>query len=120
MSIKINPSFYSELLATRPFIVKAAQKIYDNWDQSDDELSGGICDDIEEEISSIIMDKTSADETILGGQDGDDHAWTIAKFRKETYGINIPANVYEIGAGYSWKKRENVKFTVDDIEIFKL
>ena len=55
MSIKINSSFYSELLATRPFIVKAAQKIYDNWDQEDELSGGGICDDRKKKSDSHEM-----------------------------------------------------------------
>lgn len=120
MTIKIKKeNLYSELLSIRPIIVKNIQKIYDNWEQEDEEL-GGICNEIEEEISSIVITETSAEETELGGQDGDDHAWTIVKKGKETYGINIPANIYEIGAGYIWKKRKNVKFIIDDIDIFKI
>lgn len=121
MTIKIiKDSFYKELLSIKPLIIKAVQRIYDDWNQDDEEFEGGICDEIEEVISSIIISKTSAEETDLGGHDGDDHAWTIAKKGEESYGINIPANIYEIGSGYLWRKRKNVKFEIDDIEIFEI
>jgi hypothetical protein len=121
MTIKIKKNFHSELLSIRYLIIKAAQKIYDNWEtESEEEPEGGICDEIEQMISSIISTKTSAKEVYLGGHDGDDHAWTIAKKGKEIYGINIPADIYEIGRGYSWKKRKNVKFKIDDVDIFRI
>ena len=63
MTIKIiKNSLYKELLSIRPLIIKAAQEIYDDWNQEDDELEGGggICDEIEESVSSIVITKTSA------------------------------------------------------------
>ncbi len=119
MSIKINKNLYTELVAIRPLIIEAAQKIYDNWDQTDED-SGGICDEVENAISSIISNETSAEETELGGQDGDDHAWTIVKKGNKIYGVDIPPSVYETGSGYSWKKRKNVKFEINDVDIFEI
>lgn len=112
-------NFKAQLEALRPQMAAAAQKIYDEWEQGEDDGGGGICDEIEHEISGIIASNVES-EVIQGGQDGDDHAWTIAYLGKEVYGIDIAPMLYERGGGYSWTKVPGVTFDADDVEIFPL
>jgi hypothetical protein len=107
-----------ELNELRSDMVNIAQKIYDDWEE--DEFEGGICDLIADEISSLIDSKLSNIEIFEGGHDGDDHAWIIIERDNTQYGVNIPSDVYEVGGGYNWRKRKNVIFDIDDIEIFKI
>lgn len=118
-------SFKSKLEALKPAMAKAAQAIYDEWDQEaseDGDLEvgfGGICDEIADAISSVVMSHTDA-EMHQGGHDGDDHAWNIFQVGDEAYGVDIPCFVYETGGGYSWKKIPDVQIRPSDIQIFEV
>jgi GNAT superfamily N-acetyltransferase/2'-5' RNA ligase len=122
-------SLEAQLAALRPQMAAAAQEIYDAWDQGGYRSSeggdiefgeGGICDSIAREIGGIIASKIRNVEVTDGGQDGDDHAWTVAYRGKEVYGIDIPHTLYERGGGYSWTKVPGVTFGADDVEIFPM
>ena len=118
-------SFLERLQELRSSIAAYAQVIYDGWDQSDEELGdpefghGGICDVISSQIMDIVSN-TLGVEVVEGGQDGDNHSWVIAYDDNEAFGIDIPHGVYELGAGYGWKKIPGVKFLAEDVEIFPL
>ena len=109
-----------ELNELRSDMVNIAQKIYDDWDDDNEFSVGGICDSIADEISGLIDSKLSNIEIFEGGHDGDDHAWIIVERDNIQYGVNIPSDVYEVGGGYNWRKRKNVVFDIDDVEIFKI
>lgn len=102
----------------RQNMAQAAQGIYNQWDQNDpDDSCGGICDEIANQISSIIVSNIPNVEITEGGQDGDDHAYVIAYNQLEAYSVDIPPNVYETGGGYCWKKILGVIFTAQSVEI---
>ncbi len=116
-------SLYEIIKSKREDIINAAQKIYDSWEQDeegiDEELgSGGICDRISSEIGNILA--YAGVDTIDGGQDGDDHAYTIAYNTEKAYIVDIPHGVYETGGGYSWRKIPRVKFSVSDVGIWEI
>lgn len=115
----------AELERLRFEMAEAAQKVYYEWDQdehgNDAELgSGGICDSVAEAIAGVIVSSLAGVETSDGGQEGDDHAWTIASRGTESYGVDIDQHVYEIGGGYHWKKKPNVIIRPDQVEIFSV
>jgi ribosomal protein S18 acetylase RimI-like enzyme len=115
--------FYPALKALTPQMAEAAQKIYDSWEQGeeDDDLGGGgICDEIAGAIAGIIVGNITDSDTVDGGQDGDDHAWVIAGLNGKAYGVDIPPGVYETGGGYSWTKRPLVTFDASDVDIFPI
>lgn len=114
----INP-LYTQLLSLRPTIAKAAQAIYDEWEQHDECDMGGICDEIAREIQTIIVQHAHCEVTD-GGHDGDDHAWVIAYNQNSAFGIDIPPEIYETGGGYCWKKIPNVKFDANDVHVWDL
>ena len=55
-----------------------------------------------------------------GGHDGDDHAWLVVTVNNERFGVDIPADLYETGGGYNWKKLPDVKFCPEDVDVFQL
>lgn len=112
-------SLKNQLFQLRSFIADAAQKVYDEWEPEEDD-SGGICDQIETAISGVICDHIEGIETQLGGHDGDDHAWTVVYNDNEAYGVDISPYVYEMGAGYSWQKRPNVRIWPQYVQIFEI
>jgi hypothetical protein len=105
-----------QLIALQPQMAAIAQKIYDEWDGE----SGGICDEIANEISGIIASNIENVELDEYGHEGDDHTAVIVKRGDKTYLVDIPYYVYEKGGGYSWKKIPNVKFAPEDVQITRL
>lgn len=117
-----NPRRESDLLAKlkelRAEIARRAQEVYDAWEQDEDGIdeelgSGGICDRISDEISSVLSD--AGIDSVAGGQDGDDHAYVLAVDGTHAYAVDVPPHVYERGSGYSWKKVPGVTITEDDV-----
>ena len=102
------------LLSLKEELAKAAQKIYDEWQQDEDGQcdylgEGGICQDIAEAMCSILIDNNiecaSVSQTI-----GDQHVYVVAKIKDGVYNVDIPPHLYETGSGYRWKKILNVEF----------
>jgi hypothetical protein len=116
-----NSPLYQQLLGLRSQMAQAAQAIYDQWDQGDEgdmqSGFGGICDEIAQAISGVIVESLAGVDVTEGGQDGDDHAYTIAYNDTEAFAVDIPPQVYERGGGYSWQKIEDVRFDANDILI---
>jgi len=110
---------YGQLMSLRPLIAKAAQAIYDEWEQEDQCDLGGICDEIAREVMGIIAQHAHCEVTD-GGHDGDDHAWVIAYNKNKAYGVDIPPETYETGGGYCWKKIPNVTFKPTDVHVWDL
>ena len=109
-----------QLRGLRSKMATAAQLVYDEWDEDDEDgTEGGICDEIASRIQEVISSLPDVDITD-GGHDGDDHAWTIAYNDQEAFGVDIAPHVYERGGGYSWTKIPGVTFDEQDINIFKL
>lgn len=101
----------------------AAQKVYDQWDQSDvenDPLNGGgICQDIADEIAGVL-NMSGVDATTVSAQIGEQHVWTVVKVKEGVYEVDIPPSIYETGGGYTWKKLLDVKFDSNDLRINRL
>lgn len=107
-----------------PRIVDAAQAEYDDWHQDEDGLddacgSGGICDRIADAIASVVGELEGVD-IIDGGHEGDDHAYIVVLSKTEAVSVDIPPDVYETGAGYSWRKRRGVRIAPDDVVLQSL
>lgn len=107
-----------------PQILAAAQKEYDSWAQDeeghDEELGfGGLCQDIAEQISSVIIG-AGIDAGTMHAEIGEQHVWTICKIDEGVYEVDIPPSVYETGGGYSWKKIPDVTFDAGDLVIHRI
>lgn len=104
-------------------MAREAQEIYNAWEQDDEGLDfdfggGGICDQVSQAISGVILQHIPGVETVEGGQDGDDHSWIIAYNQTEAYHVDIPPGIYERGSGYSWTKIPGVIIQPNHVEIF--
>ena len=113
---------HQRLMQLRPLMLKAAQEVYDNWDQSDefdDYAGGGICQDIAEAISDVVNQNFPGnfDVGTVSSVCGEQHVWCVMKVGNEGFNIDVPYNTYETGAGYNWQKIQGVKFTPNDITI---
>lgn len=117
-----NVDLKTRLNRLRLSLAKAAQSVYDEWEQNDDKIDiefgvGGICDAISNKIGDVLSN-FGIDYT-EGGHDGDDHSWLIAYDDFSAYIVDIPADVYEIGGGMRWIKIPDVVFSPDSINIVK-
>lgn len=112
-----------KLETLRPKFAEVAQSVVDSWDPDDefgDFGGGGVCDEIASEMESVIGSSLPDAQILEGGHDGDDHAWLIVVEGQEAAGVNIPADVYETGGGYSWTKKPEARVDPDDVVIWKI
>lgn len=122
--------FKAKLISLIPLFCKAAQKVYDSWEQDVDgndlELgSGGICQDIADQFTTVLS-SNGINCGIASAEIGEQHVWTVAwehdeKINDEynAYSIDIYPSTYETGGGYNWKKIPGVIFDQNDIIIEK-
>lgn len=113
----------TQILSLRPKMVQAAQAEYNAWNQNEEGVDmdlggGGICDRISNAISGVLSE--AGIDTTDGGQDGDDHAYTIAYNDTEAYGVDIDQHTYEKGGGFNWTKIPGVVFTPNNIEVWPI
>lgn len=121
----------TELKKLSPLFIEAAQKIYDAWYQDEDGYdemygSGGICDDIASEISTIISRHTGYG-SFTHYDEYDYHTSCYVYVcndivdeddeRGYLINVDIPFYNYEEGGGYTFKKIKGVTFTEDMVEI---
>ena len=110
------------LKSLRHELAQAAQTVLNTWNQDEagfDEILGfgGPCDEIAAAMSSVIAANIPDAEIRDGGFEGDDHAWVIVQLAGEACAVDVPPDVYEIGGGYAWRKRENAVIQVEDVVI---
>ena len=119
MRYRRNPTLKEAIRLLAPEIAHEAQLIYDSWEGEDDPEvgSGGICDEIANAIGGVIASHIEDVELDEAYAEGDDHSAVLASFGSERYVVDISYWIYESGGGYSWKKREGVKFKPSDIII---
>ena len=123
-----NIVFESDTMDTLPDVIEKIcqdtipeiQSIFDDWDQDEDGYDeeyggGGICDQIANALSSNFS--LHGFDIVEGGQEGDDHAYIFVGRDGRAFEVDIPPNIYEYGGGYSWKKRKDVTFTINDFYI---
>jgi uncharacterized protein (TIGR02996 family) len=118
----LHTDLHKRLLALRPELAQAAQKVYDEWDASDPEFGdaevgfGGICQDIAGALGDILH-RHGIDHTELDSQTGDQHVWVAAHDDHHLYHVDIPPGHYETGGGYDWQKIPGVRFGPDHVSI---
>lgn len=102
-------------------MAEAAQRVLEAWtpdeDGYDEEYGGGgACDDVNAAVQELVYSIEGV-EVVDGGHDGDDHAWTIVYDDVDAFAVDIPPGVYEEGGGYSWRKKDGVTVSPDDVII---
>jgi hypothetical protein len=97
-----------------------AQKVYDAWDADSDpdygdpEVGfGGICHLIADEVTDELYKQGAAATPTACSYE--QHVFVTGQFKEGVYRIDIPAQVYERGAGYRWTKIPDVTFEPEDI-----
>ena len=110
-----------QLELLRPNMAKAAQAVYDEWEQDEEGWSevcgaGGICGDISEAIGDVIVSNIDC-QLDEGGHEGDEHSYLVVSAGSEKYIIDIPHHIYESGGGYSWRKSPDAIIEPSDISI---
>jgi len=103
----------------RPRIAELANKVIN--EEFDWECGGGACDQVADSSIAHVLSEAGFDIE-LGGQEGDDHAWVVARWimpdgSKRYFEVDIPANVYETGAGYDWERIEGAVIRPEDVFI---
>lgn len=101
-------------------LAEAAQVVYDEWDEEDEDLAGGgVCDLIADEMVRVL-DEHDIDAVTFQASVGENHIFTVAATDDGVFSIDIPPHVYEVGAGYQWTKIPGVVFDEDDVVIGRL
>lgn len=109
----------------RTELAKAAQTVYDAWEQVDGvdpELGeGGICQDVASGMVETLSREGIEHALSIAASVGENHVFVVALIPGDgVYSIDIPPSVYEIGSGYVWRKREGVAFGPDDIVVDRI
>lgn len=109
----------------RPKLAEAAMSVYSEWDQIDgfdEELgSGGICQDIASAMTTALAEHGFEHSMSVHAAVGENHVFVVALIPGDgVYEIDIPPSVYEIGSGYTWKKREGIVIGADDVVIGRI
>jgi len=111
---------YSYLESVKDNIAKAAQKVYDNWEQDEegyDEVygGGGICDDIADAMCNVIQGYDCFH--LYNEHDCHTSIYVYDTENKEIYNVDIPPYKYEKGYGYTWEKIQDVELSNKDVQI---
>ena len=96
-------------------LAMVAQDVYDDWDQIDGYSeaygTGGICDDIAQEMAEVITRKLRLN-AYSQYNEYDTHTSVFVQI-DEIQGlikVDIHPSNYEVGYGYTWQKIPNVRF----------
>ena len=113
-----------QLVKHLPKLTKIAQKLYDEWNQDEegyDEVlgTGGICDEMAEKFCDYII-RTMKYDAFSYYDEYSTHTYCIVYDDNAAYILDLPADVYEKGYLYTWKKIKNVIIKESDFEIIKV
>lgn len=103
----------------KPSLCRAAQDVYDAWDEHEDVyFGGGICHLIADAMAESLDDH-GVDALTLSQSVGEVHVFVVAydEDAKTACLVDISPYTYERGSGYNWSKVEGVTFGPDDIYI---
>lgn len=98
-------------------LAKAAQEVYDGWnqDKAEDLNGGGICHEIADAMVGVLH-KHNVDAYQVSSNH-EVHVYLVVKVEEGIFAVDIPYSIYETGGGYSWEKIEGVQFEPDDVVV---
>ncbi len=101
-------------------ILSAAQRIYDNWDESDRDTyaGGGICHIIADAICDVMWNIGIECTTVSCSYE--QHVYVAVKVEEGVYTIDIPYSIYETGGGFNWQKKPDIKFDTGDVVFYRV
>lgn len=103
-----------------PRLVQTVQKVYDDWDENEDEYAGGgICHLIADALADAL-NGVGIDASTVSAEIGDQHVWTVFKVAEGVYTLDVSPYTYETGGGYTWKKIQGVQFDSHDISLDRI
>lgn len=107
----------SDLEMRRSIFAQLAQKVYDDWDEDEDEFAGGgICHLIADEFCDYLSGK-GIECASVNTQIGDNHVYTVVKTTDGVVELDISPYTYERGGGYSWEKVHDIEFDANDVQV---
>lgn len=111
----------NDIVRLKPQLAQAAQKAYDYWDEDyAEELGGGgICQDIADNIAGVLNEH-GIEAGAVSASVGDQHVFTVAQVEEGIFVVDINPHLYERGGGYNWNKIPGIKFSPNDIYIYKI
>lgn len=103
-----------------PRILAAAQRVYNDWDESDRDTyaGGGICHIIADAICDVLGDLGVDSSPVSCSYE--QHVYVAGRFEEGIYTIDIPYHIYETGGGFSWKKIPAVTFEPRDVVFYRV
>jgi hypothetical protein len=110
----------ADIKALRPELARAAQTVYDDWDESDEDTyaDGGICHFIAEAIVGVL-DQHDIDAQTVSSM-AEVHVYTVCAVKDGVFVVDVPYSLYETGGGYKWRKRPGVTFDASDVTLDRL
>lgn len=109
------------LQSLRPALARAAQKVYDRWDESDVDTyaGGGICHLIVDALLPLIpYEGTSV------SSNWEVHVYIVCRVltgpERGIWKVDIHPSYYETGGGYTWAKIPDVEFDASMISLERL
>lgn len=110
----------NKIKSLAPKIAKAAQAVYDKWDEEDRDTyaGGGICHLIADSIVDLLYSARIECQTVSSSYE--QHVYTVAKVKEGVYSVDIPHSLYENGGGFSWTKIPDVEFDPRDVELYRI
>lgn len=96
-------------------LVAAAQREYDDWDESDVDTfaGGGICHLIADKLVGVL-DQAGIEACSISSCH-EQHVYVACQLAEGVITLDMPHWLYERGAGFTWAKLANVVFTTADL-----
>lgn len=119
---KASSHMLSKLNAHRSQMAKAAQAVYEDWEQDEEGVDdhygeGGICDDVAGAIAHIVDDLGYSAYTHYCEYDTHTSLYVYNADVTEICLVDIHPHHYESGYGYKWKKKQDVVITADMVTV---
>lgn len=110
----------ADVKALAPQLAELAQAEYNKWDPEDVDTyaGGGICHLIADEIAGALNNAGIDAQTV--SSDYEQHVYTVARLSDGVYLVDVPYQVYERGAGFSWQKLPDVQIGAGDVVVHRL
>ncbi len=111
------------LVSLRPALARAAQAVYDFWDQDENGVcevrgTGGICDDIADAFGEALSARRI--DFVITGSPQRNHTWVVVYDAAHAYDVDVHPDRYERGSGFRWCKIPGVKIRPQDVLIHPL
>lgn len=103
----------SEVQAAAALLIGAAQAVLDDWVQDEDGLdpelgAGGACQDIASAMAGALAEIGVEEVVEVYTELDGGHVFLVANLADGVFRVDVPPGIYEMGAGYVWRKRDGI------------